>query len=375
VQALDVHFIHFKVSPTKISRMWIKLFGLIVIACEAAQHPQQTSEFLELSKTEYVATGQPVVYLNSDNYKKFVVEKPKKYNLIVLYTANVQICRICKPFQDTFERVAASYNAADKLMKTDDELPIIFAVADIGINNEIARLHNMNTLPHIALVNGERSDISRLPTGILVLPPVKFGLTKLDVGAQEVLDWVNRETKQDVALYYTQFEKLSRLAFILAIITSVIVLAVKLVLLCRRKPSVISLVALVIYYISTSGIFYNLLHGMQWAGMNQDGSIQFLFQGARGQFLGEGLCMSGLTVVSGVSLFLAARLPYSDFAKRADANALATRLILLIGLSAACLYIVIGAYVTKQGWYSDGSMRPPPHYRRGPLRIDQGNTY
>lgn len=354
--------------------MWIKLFGLIVLACEAASHQKQTTEFLELAANELSATGNPVIYLNTDNYKKFVVEKPKKYNLFILYTANIQICRICKPFQDAFERIAVSYQAVDKVSKPEDELPIFFAIADIGLHNEIGRMHNMNSLPHIVLANGETSELSRLPTGILVLPPRKFGITKLDISAQEILDWVNRESGQEVALYYTQFEKLTRVVFTLLLIVAVVALAVKLVLLCRRNPSIISIVGVVIYYISTSGIFYNLLHGMQWAGLNQDGTMQFLMQG-RGQFLGEGVIMSALTVTSGVCLFLAARLPYSDFAKRADANSLATRLILLIGLSAAFLYVVIGAYIAKQGWYSDASMKPPPHYRRGPLRMDQGNTY
>lgn len=355
--------------------MLLKLVPVLLIACQAAKTNQQRDDLLKFGKSETEISGRAILNLNPDTYKKFVIDKPKNYNMFVLYTANIHMCRICKPFEDAFERVALSFEASGKTLNPDDENPIVFAIADISLHNDIGRIHNMNSLPHIGRVNGDVSDVVRLPTGALELPSRRFNIVKLDVSAQEILDWANRELGTDVALYYTESEKLTRIVVFVAAIIAVIILIIKLIMLCRRKPSVISIVALVIYYISTSGIFYNLLHGMQWAGIGPDGTTQFLFQGARGQFLGEGLTMSGLTVISGVSLFTAARLPYSESAKRIDPNTLATRLIFLLFISAACLYTVIGAYIVKVGWYSDSSMLPPPHYRQGPLRVDQGNTY
>lgn len=352
----------------------IKLLITLAVACHGAR-TRQTEDLLSAADEAFISGDDVVLHLSTDTFKQFVIEKPKQYNLILLYTANLHICRICKPFQDVFERVALSYNTAGKARNHDDDIPTVFAIVDIGVHNEVGRLHNLNTLPHIVRINGEASDVSRSPTGSLMMPPSKFNIVKLDVSPQELLDWVNREVGQDVGLHYTQVEKFTRLATIVTVIVALVALAVQLVLLCRRKPSVISIVALIIYYISTSGIFYNLLHGMQWTGMGPDGVVQFLFQGARGQYLGEGLTMSGLTVTSGVCLFIASRLPYSDFAKKADPNSLAIRLVILLCISALCLYAVIGAYIMKVGWYSDSSMAPPAHYRSGPLRVDQGNTY
>jgi hypothetical protein len=356
-------------------KFWmIKLLITLAVACHGAR-ARQTDELLSAADDALASRGEVALQLTMDTFKQFVVEKPKQYNLILLYTANMHICRICKPFQDVFERVAMSYDAAGKARNRDDALPTVFAIADIGVHNEIGRLHNLNTLPHIVRINGEESDVTRSPSGSLGLAPRKFNIVKLDVSPQEVLEWVNREVGQDVDLHYTQIEKITRLAIIIAVLVALVFLAVKLVLLCRRKPSVISIVALIIYYISTSGIFYNLLHGMQWTGMRPDGVVEFLFSGARGQYLGEGLTMSGLTVTSGVCLFLASRLPYSEFARKADPNSLALRLVILLTMASLSLYAVIGAYIMKVGWYSDSSMTPPSHYRSGPLRVDQGNTY
>ena len=242
--------------------MLIKLLLGFLIACYGAPS-DQTRDLLSLAHQTLASSGEVVIPITTENFKQFVMDKPKQYNLIILYTANMQICRICKPFQDAFERVATSYSAVGALGASEDEQPTVFGIVDIGLHNDIGRIHNLNTLPHIVRVNGDVSDVSQLPTGILNMPPRKFGIVKLDVTAQEILDWVNREVGKEVPLYYTQTEKLFRLVAILAVVAGIVICAFKLVMLCRQKPSVIAFVALFIYYISTSGIFYNLLHGMQ----------------------------------------------------------------------------------------------------------------
>lgn len=351
-----------------------KLFSVLLVTCSAAMN-DQNSGLARLARESYESRGDVLVNFDSSSYWKFVAEKPQKYNLFIIYTANVQVCRICKPFVDALTHAALSFREAGKLGAEGDEVPIFFGVADVGLHQDIGRLHNLNTLPHIVHVNSDRSPFVMGPSGNLDIPNRKFPITKLEVTGQEMLDWVNKETKSDVPLYHTPAEKLARLAMLIGVLVGLVFGAFKLVILSRRKPSVIAIVGLFIYYVSTSGIFYNLLHGMAWVGVGQGGATQYLFQGARGQYLGEGLSMSALTVISGVSLYFASRLPYSDFAKRAEPNTLATRMLVLVVISAACLYAVIGVYILKVGWYSEATMLPPAWYRQGPLRVDQGNTF
>ena len=352
----------------------LKLLTFSIIAC-AATGFDQNAELRKLASDRYENKGDILIHFDPISYRRLVVGKPQKYHLFLVYTANMQICRICKPFVDALERAALSYREAGKVGSEEDEVPVFFGVVDVGLHQDVGRLHNMNTLPHIVHVNGASSPFIKGPGSMLDIPNRKFPITKLEVTGDEMLDWVNKESRQEVALYYTQAEKVYRAVTMLLLVAGLVFGVIKLVLVCRRRPSVIAIVGLVIYYISTSGIFYNLLHGMSWVGVGQGGSTLYLFQGSRGQYLGEGLAMSALTVISGVSLYFASRLPYSDFAKKADTNSLATRMLLLVGISAVCLYAVIGVYILKVGWYSEATMFPPPWYRRGPLRIDQGNTF
>jgi hypothetical protein len=264
---------------------------------------------------------------------------------------------------------------AGKIGQVEDKLPIFFAVIDVGMEKEVTKLHTINTLPHIVHANGWDSDFQMTPVGMLQFPARRFNIQKPETSAQELLDWVNKETGNQVGLYFTTFEKLTRWVTMLALAVAAVIVVIKLVMLCRRKPVAIAIIGLIIHYVATSGIFYNLLHGMSLFGMGPGGAIQFIFGSPRGQFLGEGLTMSALTVICGVCLFAASRLPYTEFARKTDPNNLAYCLLGLVGLSAACLYAVIGVYILKVGWYSESSLYPPAWYRRGPLRVDQGNSF
>ena len=353
----------------------LKLAALFVLACRA-DHPQQTLELSKRLSEAYASSGDVVLRMNMDTYRKFAIDKPLNYHLFILFTANVQICRICKPFEDVFERVAQSYMASGKADVVPDNVPTFFAVVDIGPNNDIARLHKIETLPHILHYYGPKYTVSAPGAdGVVHMPNRKFNIVKLDLKPQELLDWVNAESHNSVDLYYTAAEKLMKLATTIVALVALVFIAIKTVLLCRRKPIVIALVALFIHYIATSGLFYNILHGMQWAGVGHGGVPQYVFTGSRGQYLGEGLAMSALTVISGVSLFVASRLPYTNYAKKANPNHLTYVLLGLIVVSTASMYTVVVVYVMKMGWYSDASFKPPGNYRTGPLRVDQGNTF
>ena len=352
----------------------LKVLTLVALACSSVAGNQK-SDILTAYADAYSYHGDTVLRLNSADYQKLAIAKPKKYHLFIAYTANVQVCRICKPIVEQFERVALAYRMAEKSGRADDKRPIFFAVVDVGMEKEVAILHNINTLPHVVHANGWDSDFSLSPVGVSQFPARRFNIQKPETTAQELLDWVNRETVNEVALYFTPSEKVAQVASMLCLAVAAVSVAVWLVTLCRRKPSAIAVIALIIHYVATSGIFYNLLHGMSMFGIGQGGSVQFLFAGPRGQFLGEGLSMSALTVISGVCLFWAARLPYTEFARKTSPNKLAYSLLALVGTSTICLYAVLGVYIMKVGWYSEASMYPPPWYRRGPLRIDQGNTF
>jgi hypothetical protein len=234
----------------------------------------------------------------------------------------------------------------------------------------------MKTLPHLIHLHRDEIQFEKMKSGRIGLPTRGiYQITKVDVSGGEFLAYVNKVMNWDVKLYYTPFERVLRGVFVIGVAVGLVWLVVRLVFLARERPVVIPVIGLIIHYISTSGLFYNILQGMSWAGRDQNGNFIFVMGSARGQYLGEGLSMSGLTVICGLSLLAAARLPYTDYAKRVDANKLTWILISLLLVSGISLYTVLSVYSVKVGWYQDPSFNPPAWYRTGPLRVDQGNTF
>ena len=353
------------------------LLILYAMACTCFSAPTQTEELHKQSLKAYTKTGDTLLRLGEDTYQNFVVMQPKKYHLFVVYTANAQMCRICQPFVEGLEHVALSYMKSGKNDLNTDSLPVFFALVDISVNQEIAQMHDMRTLPHIVHFMGSSLDLRSTNSYISALPDREFPITKLDVSSKEVLDWVNRETKMsDVVLYYTLSERLSRIGLILSVIIGLSILLVKLVIACRKNTTLIAIIGLFIHYIATSGLFYNVLQGMQFVGYEADGvTVQWILNSARGQYLGEGLMMSGLICMSGLSLFAASRIPYTEFGRKASSDIIMYMMLMLLIVSILAVHAVIQVYTAKVGWYSDTSFYPPEWYRRGPLRHDQGNSF
>lgn len=350
------------------------LVATIFLACQGAIH-KQTQELGGLVRKYFDSTGSPIAELDVGLYTKFVLEKPKEYDFIVIYSANEHLCPICKPAEESFKRVAISYWMAGKSEIREDRVPVFFGLVDLGKHTEIAQMHRMSRAPNLHRYYKSEFDGARSVTGEIQPSSRKFMWSKPEMPVDELLEWMNSETNSQVEVYFSTGEKVGRILMGLTLIASAVVLVVRLVVSCRRNSVLIAIVALGIHFIATSGIFYNIIHGMQWAGTDQKGESQFLMPTARGQFLGEGLVMSGLVVSSGVSLFTAARLPYTEYARKADPNKLTYLLLGLVGVAAFCVSTVISSYVSKMGWYSEATMFPPPWYRSGPLRVDQGNTF
>jgi hypothetical protein len=349
---------------------------MIFAAASASKHHEQKSELALRIKEGYENTGSMFLYLDAESYTKFVLKGPKHYHLFVIYSAPSNFCPICKSYSDALEKVADSYHHAgkDDLEKESD--PVFFAYLDLSKVQEVSRLHQMTTLPHIYHLHGSDLDVRRITEEFVQLPDREYPISKPSTSPQEILDWVNRETNnKDVKIHYYVSERLSNLIILVLCIAAVTTIGIKLVLICRRNPIVIVALALLVYYISTSGLFYNILQGMNWVGRDEQGRAVFLMGTPRGQFLAEGLTMSALSVLSGMSMFIAARFPYTIRAQKMNPNDLAYFLIGILVFSIACMYIVIGSYVQKAGWYSSHDFAPPPYYRRGPLRVDQGNSF
>lgn len=80
-----------------------------MLACIDASVSKQADELQKRTLAAYETTGDTLIRLDMQSYQELLLHKAKKYHLFVVYTANLQMCRICKPFVDALEHVALSY--------------------------------------------------------------------------------------------------------------------------------------------------------------------------------------------------------------------------------------------------------------------------
>eukprot|EP01056_Protomagalhaensia_sp_Gyna25_P001971 Protomagalhaensia_sp_Gyna_25__1970@NODE_2050_length_1325_cov_37_355365_g1692_i0_p1_GENE_NODE_2050_length_1325_cov_37_355365_g1692_i0NODE_2050_length_1325_cov_37_355365_g1692_i0_p1_ORF_typecomplete_len285_score26_49OST3_OST6/PF04756_13/1_9e22UbiA/PF01040_18/3_4e02UbiA/PF01040_18/0_061TraF/PF13728_6/0_27DUF3021/PF11457_8/0_68DUF3021/PF11457_8/3_2e02_NODE_2050_length_1325_cov_37_355365_g1692_i038892 len=77
-----------------------------------------------------------------------------------------------------------------------------------------------------------------------------------------------------------------------------------------KRPQIIAGFALISFFISTSGIIYNLQHNMELLGYNfRTKQTLWINPQQRQQYLGEGLLFSGLCVLGSISFYTGIRLP------------------------------------------------------------------
>jgi len=126
-----------------------------------------------------------------------------------------------------------------------------------------------------------------------------------------------------------------------------------------------------VFIICIGGIVYNIIHGAPFAKFDRDGNIiEWIHSGQRSQYVGEGVFMSSLFVVAGLTMALLTCLPKYV---QSDWN---LRIISLVVIFLAAIFskMVIWVYQKKAPWYGP-TYYPPGGYIQGPLIKDQGNSF
>ena len=126
----------------------------------------------------------------------------------------------------------------------------------------------------------------------------------------------------------------------------------------------------VIYIVCIGGVVYNIINGTPFAKFNRDGSIkEFIHSRQRSQYVGEGLLMSFLFVLSGTLMYA---FNWINVIKNKLMHKVMTfALVFSIAITSR---IIVGIYQKKAAWYGP-TFSPPSDYMRGPLINDQGNSF
>lgn len=348
----------------------IRLFAA-ALACAAA-----SGSALDINKWRQrsAATSSGVVRLTTDNYTSAVLDSPRDYNTIVLFTASEQKfgCVACITLANEFIVAARSYAAAHGVSllpkpgdntsdpsayhpETDDRTTF-FGVVDFRYNQEAFGMHGFKSVPYIAVFKANKTrklEIHDKMQRVVIPAENLHGPTEGTLDAAAILALVPDET---IAVIRPASERTSWAVVatcIVAIFGALISCDTGNIFFYRRTWFWVA-AAFVLYGVSISGAIGCVIKNPPWYGMGKDGKATF-FSGSGGhdQYVLEGLVIGALNVGaagSAIALVLLARSRTASVFVKVVVGALCFALWIALYLR------ILGFYQLKTPWYKVESL-------------------
>ena len=151
--------------------MKIALALLIVVGClclaqckrqEKKQEPK--SSFTSVLET---APGFPVLTLGDGNFSKFVVERPREYHAVLLFTATAPKyqCSVCVATKRAFSDAAAYYREQYDLNTTSPQNRVVYFLLEVDSARNTFNDMGLETVPRIYALPPTKSDSPKMRMG------------------------------------------------------------------------------------------------------------------------------------------------------------------------------------------------------------------
>lgn len=301
-----------------------------------------------------------VVQLNSKTFFEFGVKPPRPYNLVVLFLASRRETQIYSKILNSFVKVAESYKAGQLLNKEK----VFFSVIEYTKDSENLFKHLGVSLSSCLLITrpGFKLEDEKFIYPIEDLLKIS---SPSEAEATNLIRFLNYRLGEKVELQESVSEAILFLGFVMIACVGFGAFIYNL----REffmKPLVWYMFSVMIYFLCTSGIVYDLLREPGLYGNDGKGNKFIISQRQRTQYVFEGFLMSAILVIVGLSLVgvHVVRMVDDQIKMRIYAS-------LMIFLMFFCLMNVRKVYRMKSSWYNPG-FYPPDGYVRGPLSRDQG---
>jgi len=291
--------------------------------------------------------------LSAAEYKRFLEESPRPYDVVVFFTA--PHCEMCDEVEAELGKVANLYNNSGALYPVNDENKKQRAVYFVKVSFEPATKEifvglQLTSVPNILV---STPNILRLRDNEKAEHYRNFmwQISQSDgtLTSKKLLQYINKKTGRNVEYK----ESILKLFTVLIVLSGFLAAGVSAFL--RFRPFFLSPVlwmigSMLVYFVCMSGCVYNMTRDVPLSLFNTEGYI-----------------MSGATSFLGVLLIVLLQLP--KFTGSASGKMIYLGLFLSIFL---LIRWVEGVYYLKSG-FSNPVFFPPDHYIRGPLSKDQGN--
>lgn len=158
-------------------RFALQSFILAAFCCWVHAKKKTSSE-QSLEKSEQrvrtlssLLTTTPIVYLGDGNFSKYVVERPRAYNALLLFTATAAQyqCSVCLKTKSTFIESASHYANQHDFDSSSPENRLVFFLLEVDSARSIFSDMELETVPRLYL-----------------LPPTNAKTPKMRIGDFEI---------------------------------------------------------------------------------------------------------------------------------------------------------------------------------------------
>lgn len=349
------------------------VFAAVVSLCLAASTSEKSDELRQLS----AISESNIILLNATGYQHYVVDYPRPYTLVVLFTADAEKykCKTCAEISEMMKTVVYSYREARAEYPFSSPTgqrsrAVFFALLEYSQENqELYMQHGFQSVPNLLVTHPKSVFYDGSKFHFPKDDMWEFSLSS-EVPVHKLLDFINSRTSRSVELKFTALQILTGLAKWCVIITVLTTVFFKLRSVIT-SPYVLFLLGLVVYFLCVSGTIYIILNGVPMTGGNKKtGDFELIHRGQRSQYGAEGYFIGFLICLGALCLIF-----INNLSKVENTLTIRVASYLALGFLLFTLYELDVIYKFKASWYFRDFFFPPKYYTKGPLINDQGSSF
>lgn len=287
-----------------------------------------------------------LIAVEKSDFKKVVLAANRPYHVFALFNAAKvgYNCDLCGPFQNEMGLLASSYldlKAEDK----EGEVPdVLFVTAEYEANTKTFSQYSIKSVPMMVYFE----PTGKAPHSIKELPESVFAGQHT---AEEMADFVKDQTGVAVEIYRSPVAALVTALMVLGMIASSVYYfgerILTFALWVRQFKLLWLLVCLSVFFISVSGVLYDIIRGVPWAGIDpQKRTVQWFSPQNGQQYIMEGLVIGTLNMACALAIIALVKL----------APRCGKENVMVVGSVSAALFAIVyfsifSLYRAKNYWY------------------------
>ena len=344
-------------------------FCLLSLLTLIKSHPK-ADKLRELT----LSSDRGLIVLNSETYKEYVMTHPRPYDIVILYTLSRK-CNLCERVLNEFIQVSDSFRDSNgfKPDMISRKRAVFFAVLYYSEDTmSIFKSLKFPSMTNILYTTPQNIQFNNLGEPYIEYDEdyiISYNERSENIYALKMMEFADAKSQRKFPL------KKNPIEFLVYFLSFVGLIFFGFSVYRNCKPILLSPIlwvacSMLIVIICMGGIVYNVLHGTPFAKYDRDGNIvEFIHSGQRSQYAGEGVLMSSLFVIGGTMLYSFKWL--NSIRGYRPHKIISFAIIIFIVLIAR---IIFSIYTIKARWYNP-TFYPPSHYVKGPLILDQGNSF